>query len=92
VLYEGGWINFEDVEAFTIDLLDRFSFVEAAYDPRYLDRSAEFIVAGCRAIITVLEPSSKLMRAAPTAFERGVIEGVDPIGVLIETGPAARRR
>jgi phage terminase large subunit-like protein len=77
VLHEGGKINFEDVEEFVLDRFDLYHVQEAAYDPRYLDRSAELIDARLPdAAIVRVEPQSQAMRAALTALERGVAEGI----------------
>jgi phage terminase large subunit-like protein len=77
VLHEGGKINFDDVEAFILDRVDQFRVLEAAYDPRYLDRSAELLETRLQATaIFSVEPSSRLMRDALAAFERGVLDGV----------------
>lgn len=76
VLHEGGQINFDDVEGFTIDRFDLFDVSAAAYDPRYLDRSAELLDARLDdAAIVAVEPSSRVMREALMAFERGVVDG-----------------
>jgi phage terminase large subunit-like protein len=83
--HEGGQIDFEAVEGFVVDLFDRFKVLEAVYDPRYLDRSADLLVRRLpQARIAAVEPQSRLMRDALSAFERGVLEGVvrhraDPI-------------
>lgn len=77
VLCEGGRIDYERVEAEVLDAFERFEVSEAAYDPRYLDRSAEIIAdrLGDPQIVPV-EPSSRLMRDALAAFHRGVVDGV----------------
>jgi phage terminase large subunit-like protein len=73
----GGQINFDDVEAFILDLCDRFDVLEAVYDPRYLDRSADILETRLKhSRIAAVEPQSRLMREALAAFERGVLEGV----------------
>ena len=49
---------------------------DAAYDPRYLDRSAEMLrdrLGDAR--IAPVEPQSSLMRDALSAFHRGVVDG-----------------
>jgi phage terminase large subunit-like protein len=76
VLHEGGRIDFDDVEGFTLDRFDYLHVDEAAYDPRYLDRSAELIdarLSGAR--IIAVEPQSKMMREALQTLERLVLEG-----------------
>ncbi len=77
VHHVGGRIDFEDVEAHAIDLFDRYLIAEAAYDPRYLDRSAELLEKRLpAATIIEVEPSSRAMRDALAALERGVLDGV----------------
>jgi phage terminase large subunit-like protein len=76
VLHEGGRIDFEDVEGFMIDKFDLFDVAEVAYDPRYLERSAELMstrLAG--GLIFAVEPSSRHMRDALQVFYRVVTEG-----------------
>ncbi len=76
VLHEGGQINFEDVEEFVLDRFELYKVIEAAYDPRYLDRSAEIIDRRLSdAAIARVEPQSSVMRAALTAFERAILDG-----------------
>lgn len=66
-----------DVEEFVLDRFELFDVLEAAYDPRFLDRSAEIIDARLpEAMIIRVEPQSKAMRQALAAFERGVAEGI----------------
>lgn len=75
-LHEGGRIDFRRVEDFTVDRFDAFAVTEAAYDPRYLDRSAELIDARLpEAAIIAVEPQSRHMRDALAAFYRGVLDG-----------------
>lgn len=77
VLHEGGRIYFEDVEEFVLDRFNLFDVREAAYDPRFLDRSAELIDMRLpESLIVRVEPQSKAMREALMAFERGVVEGI----------------
>jgi phage terminase large subunit-like protein len=76
VLHESGRIDFEDVEEFTIDLFDRFQVAEVAYDPRYLERSAELVSKRLSdGFIFPVEPSSRHMRDALQTFYRLVSEG-----------------
>ena len=76
VHHAGGRINFEDIEDAAVDLFERFDVREAAYDPRYLDRSAELLESRLQATaIFSVEPSSKHMRSALAALERGVLDG-----------------
>jgi phage terminase large subunit-like protein len=76
VLHEGGRIDFEDVEAFTIDRFELYDVAEVAYDPRYLERSAELISSRLwDGFIFPVEPSSKHMRDALQTFYRLVHEG-----------------
>jgi phage terminase large subunit-like protein len=76
VLHAGGKIDFDDVEAFVIDQFDRFSVREAAYDPRYLERSMEIVERRLpEARIAAVEPSSKHMRDALQVFYSLAVEG-----------------
>jgi phage terminase large subunit-like protein len=75
-LHAGGRIDYEQVEEELIGSFGTWRVLEAAYDPRYLDRSADIIVARLpEARIAAVEPSSSHMRDALAAFERGVLEG-----------------
>jgi phage terminase large subunit-like protein len=76
VLHEGGRIDYEDVEDFTVDLFDRFDVAEVAYDPRYLERSAELVSKRLsEGFVFPVEPSSRHMRDALQTFYRLVHEG-----------------
>jgi len=76
VLHERGKIDFEDVEAFVLDLFDRFYVEQVAYDPRYLERSMEIVHARIPdSDIKAVEPSSKEMRDALQAMFNLVAEG-----------------
>ncbi len=76
VLHEGGKINFADVEDAVVDLFGEYRILEACYDPRYLDRSAELLEARMsESMIFAVEPSSRFMRDALAALERGVLDG-----------------
>lgn len=76
VLHEGGKIDFDDVEAFLIDLFDRFAPLETAYDPRYLERSMEIVDQRLpSASIFPVEPSSKHARDAYQALYEAVAGG-----------------
>jgi len=85
VLHEGGRIDFEDVEGFTVDRFDLFDVLEVAYDPRYLERSAELVDRRLsQGMIFPVEPSSRHMRDALQTFFRVVSEdtlrhGGDPV-------------
>jgi phage terminase large subunit-like protein len=75
VLHSGGKIDFDDVEAFIISLFADFSPAEAAYDPRYLDRSMEIVDRRMPdARIFPIEPQSKHMRTALQTLYRLVAE------------------
>lgn len=75
-LHEGGRIDFERVEEFIIDRFGLYAVVEAAFDPRYLDRSAEILDRRLpEACLVAVEPQSKHMRDALAAFYRGVQDG-----------------
>lgn len=77
VLHEGGKIDFEDVEEFVIGRFGIFAVQEAAYDPRYLDRSAEILDRRLpEAALIAVEPQSRHMRDALASFHRGVAEGI----------------
>jgi phage terminase large subunit-like protein len=76
VLHDGGKVDFADVEAFLIDLFDRFNPVETAYDPRFLERSMELVDARLpSASVIPVEPSSKHARDAYQALYTAVVEG-----------------
>ena len=73
VLHEGGKIDFEDVEEFTIDRFELYDVREVAYDPRYLERSVELVDQRLpESLIFPVEPSSRLMRDALQTFYRVV--------------------
>lgn len=77
VLHPGGRIDFEDVENGILGDFADYQVAEAAYDPRYLDRSADLLIARLpEAALVAVEPMSKHMRDALAAFERGVLEGI----------------
>lgn len=74
-LCPGGRIDYDRVETFIADLFDRFRVVDAAYDPRYLDRSADILRArlpGAR--IVPVEPTSAHMKSAVSALERLTVD------------------
>lgn len=76
VLHDGGTIDFDDVEAFLVDRFDYYSVNEAAYDPRYLERSMEIVAVRLpESSIFPVEPSSVHMRAALQCFYTVVAEG-----------------
>jgi len=76
VLHQGGKIDFEDAEAFTIDRFELFDVHEVAYDPRYLERSAELVERRlAESLIFPVQPSSRHMRDALQTFYRVVSEG-----------------
>ena len=71
VLHEGGKIDFEDVEEFTIDRFELYDVREVAYDPRYLERSVELVDQRLpESLIFPVEPSSRLMRDSTAQFAR----------------------
>lgn len=75
VFHEGGKIDYDDVEDFIVDRFGFFNITEAAYDPRYLERSAEIIDQRLRAAsIIAVEPASKHMREALGMLERLVLD------------------
>lgn len=76
-LCANGRIDYDRVETFIGDLFDRFRVVDAAYDPRYLDRSADILRArlpGAR--IVPVEPTSAHMKSAVSALERLTVDGL----------------
>jgi phage terminase large subunit-like protein len=76
VLHRGGRIDFGDVEAFIIDRFTQFQVSEAAYDPRYLDRSMEIVEQRLpAALIAAVEPQSKSARDALQAMFNLAAEG-----------------
>ena len=71
-----GKIDFDRVEEFVLELFGRYAVREVAFDPRYLERSAELIdVRISESAIIRVEPFSKHMREALGSLERGVIDG-----------------
>lgn len=106
-LHEGGRIDYERVEDFMLERFDDYRVEEAAYDPRYLERSADILTARLDDdVLAAVEPSSRHMRDALSAFHRGVIDGRarhrgDPVlaahiaackGALDEKGWIVRKR
>ena len=85
VLHTGGKIDFDDVEAFILDRFDCFDVREAAYDPRYLERSMDIVDVRLSEDASMpVEPSSKNMRdALQTLFnlvaEKKLRHGGDPV-------------
>jgi phage terminase large subunit-like protein len=76
ILHEGGKVDFGDVEAFLVDLFDKFHPLATAYDPRYLERSMEIVDVRLpsNAVIAV-EPQTKHARDAYQALYTAVLEG-----------------
>ena len=69
-----GTIDFGRVEEFVLGLFEDFAVQEAAYDPRYLERSAELIdvrLSGSK--IVRVEPFSKFMREVLGSLEKGIL-------------------
>jgi phage terminase large subunit-like protein len=76
VLHPGGKVDFGDVEEYLISLFDRFSPLETAYDPRYLERSMEIVdVRLPSASVIAVEPNSKHARDAYQALFEAVVDG-----------------
>lgn len=74
-LHRGGRIDYDRVEEFIEGLFARFRVVDAAYDPRYLDRSADLLrkrLPGAK--IVPVEPTSSNMANAVAALERAAID------------------
>lgn len=77
VLHSGGKIDFDDVEAFLLDLFAKYHPIETAYDPRYLERSMELVDARLPSLaIHPVEPHSKQARDALQSFYTAVAERV----------------
>jgi len=75
-LHQGGKIRMADFEKHVEALFSRWRIEDAAYDPRYLQRSAELLeerIPGAR--LAVVEPQSKLMRDALACFYRLAKDG-----------------
>ncbi len=71
-----GKIDYDDVEGFIVDRFEEYDVVETAYDPRFFHRSAELIDRRLpESCIFPVEPQSKHMREALTAFERLISQG-----------------
>lgn len=71
-----GKIDYGSVEDFMVDRFEVYDVRQAAYDPNYLERSAEILDRRLpEAAIIAVYPQSKFTRAALGAFERGVVEG-----------------
>ena len=72
----GGKIDFEDVEDFIVDRFDAYYVSEAAYDPRYLDRTMELVEnrlpAAC---VFAVQPQAQHMRDALQTLYTLVAEG-----------------
>lgn len=76
VLHKGGKIDFDDVEQFILDRFDVYEVEEAAYDPRYLERSMDIVDARlAESCVLAVEPASKNMRDALQAMFNLVAEG-----------------
>lgn len=74
--HEGGRIDFQRVEDFILDRFAAFTVTEAAYDPRYLDRTAELVDARLpEAAIIAVEPQSRHLRDALASLYRAVSDG-----------------
>jgi phage terminase large subunit-like protein len=106
-LHPSGRIDYERVEDFMLECFSDYQVAEAAYDPRYLERSADILTARLdEDCLAAVEPSSKHMRDALSAFHRAVIDGRvrhrgDPVlaahiaackGTLDEKGWIVRKR
>lgn len=75
-LHPGGRIRWSAVESFLDDRFDVYRVVDVAYDPRYLDRSADLIVEKVPdARVFAVEPQSKARHEAEAVFERLVADG-----------------
>jgi phage terminase large subunit-like protein len=74
VLHEGT-IDFQDVEAFLLELASRFDVAEVRYDPRYLQSTMDVLAGRLPAAVAPVEPYSSAHRGALGALERSVLEG-----------------
>jgi phage terminase large subunit-like protein len=76
VFHPAGKVDFGDVEEFLMGLFDRFTPIETAYDPRYLERSMEIVDMRLPSSSVVpVEPQSKNARDAYQALFTAVLEG-----------------
>jgi phage terminase large subunit-like protein len=74
-LHQGGKIDYDAVEQEAIEAFGTWDVREAAYDPRYLERSADILTTRLpEACIAPVQPGSALMKDALAAFERGVLD------------------
>lgn len=71
-----GHIDYPVVEGFIADRLTIYEIGDAAYDPRYLDRSADLLEDKLpEANIFAVEPGSKHMREALAVLDRMFLDG-----------------
>jgi phage terminase large subunit-like protein len=76
VLHEGR-IDYEDIQDSLLELAERFSVREVAFDPRYIEPAMETVAGRLGAShVFPVEPHSRLHREALACFERSVLEGV----------------
>lgn len=76
VFCPGDKIDFSMFEAHLKDLFQKYAVESGAYDPRYLQRSAEILVDEIGGVnLAEVEPVSTLMRDAIACFYRLVSEG-----------------
>lgn len=93
-LSPGGEIDFDLVEHELEACTRRWRVVDAAYDPRYLDRSAQVLRRRIGARIVPVEPTSRHYDDAIAALDRGIIDGIvrtDGDAVLAEHVAACRK-
>ena len=75
VLHQGR-IDYDDVENHIMQLFTDYAVTEAAYDPRYLDRSADILRGRLyEDCIAPVEPTSRHYRDAISALERAILDG-----------------
>ena len=75
-VFHDGRIDFEHVEEELLSLFVDHKVREAAYDPRYLERSADLIEARLGELsIFPVEPGSSHAREAVGSLYRGIVEG-----------------
>lgn len=75
-LHPAGEIDYDRVRGAIVDALTRYRVADAAYDPRYLDSTAQDLRRRLGARIVPVDPWSRQMVDAVAALERGVIDGV----------------
>lgn len=75
-LHPGGEIDYDRVRAALVDTLTRLRVGSAAYDPRFLDSTAQDVRRRLGARVAPVDPWSNKMVDAVAAFDRGIVDGV----------------